>query len=129
MHLLLCTAIVPHGPRLHQAPVRVTMEDMTKNVVENVDNHRYEIYVDDELAGFVDYIDSGDALALPHTNVFPEFEGRGVGTDLIVGTLQAISERGRQVLPYCPFIPVVIKRHPEFVDLVPAGQRVQFGLA
>lgn len=104
------------------------MDDVTNHVVKNADERRFEIWVDEELAGFVDYVDTDDVTSLPHTKVFPEFEGHGIGSELIVGTLKALAERRRQVLPYCPFIPAVIKRHPEFVDLVPAARRRQFGL-
>ncbi|MCW2830078.1 MAG: family N-acetyltransferase [Aeromicrobium sp.] len=101
---------------------------MTTSVRDNATASRFEITIDDELAGFVDYRKHGDEYALPHTRVFPQFEGRGVGGDLIIGTLTEIAARGGTVLPYCPFVPKVIRDHPEFVELVPADQRSTFGL-
>jgi hypothetical protein len=32
------------------------------------------------------------------------------------------------VLPYCPFVPKVIRDHPEFLELVPADRRADFDL-
>ena len=101
---------------------------MTTTVHDNGPESRFEITIDGRLAGFVDYRRDGDEYALPHTRVYPEFGGRGVGSQLIVGTLQEIAARGGTVLPYCPFVPKVILDNPEFLDLVPAGQRATFGL-
>ncbi len=101
---------------------------MTSVVQDNPGASRFEITVDDELAGWVDYRADGDVYALPHTRVLPAFEGRGIGSELIVGTLRELAERDAQVLPFCPFVPKVIRDHPEFLDLVPADQRGMFGL-
>ena len=84
--------------------------------------------VDDELAGWVDYREHDDEYALPHTRVLPQFGGRGVGSALVVGALRTIGERGGTVLPYCPFVPKVMRDHPELIDLVPADRRAEFGL-
>lgn len=101
---------------------------MTTTVQDNPNESRFEITIDDELAGYVDYRRHGDEYALPHTRVLPHFEGRGVGGQLIVGALTEISERGGTVLPYCPFVPKVIRDNPEFLDLVPIDQRAIFEL-
>jgi predicted GNAT family acetyltransferase len=98
------------------------------DVQDNPGASRFEITVDDELAGWVDYRVEGDVYALPHTRVLPAFEGQGVGSRLVVGALEQIAERGGQVLPYCPFVPKVIRDHPEHRDLVPEDQRAVFGL-
>jgi predicted GNAT family acetyltransferase len=101
---------------------------MTTTVHDNARETRFEITVDGRLAGYVDYRRDGDEYALPHTRVLTEFEGRGIGTQLIVGTLDEIAARGGTVLPYCPFVPKVIRDHPEYLELVPEAQRGTFGL-
>ena len=101
---------------------------MTTTVQDNVAGSRFEISVGGELAGFVDYRKDGDEYALPHTRIYPQFEGQGLGSTLISGALAEIAERGGTVLPYCPFVPTVIRDNPEFVELVPEDQRAQFGL-
>ncbi|MEJ7754921.1 MAG: hypothetical protein WKF83_00090 [Nocardioidaceae bacterium] len=45
-----------------------------------------------------------------------------------MGTLDILRARDEQVLPVCPFVPAVIRDHPELLDLVPVDQRVRFGL-
>jgi predicted GNAT family acetyltransferase len=101
---------------------------MPATVHDNAADSRFEIMVDGELAGYVDYRKDGDEYALPHTRVLSQFEGRGIGSQLITGALTEIAARGGTVLPYCPFVPKVIRDHPEFLELVPESQRATFGL-
>lgn len=102
---------------------------MSTVVHDNALESRFEITVDERLAGYVDYRRDGDEYALPHTKVLKEFEGQGIGSRLITETLRQIASRGGTVLPYCPFVPKVIRDNPELVDLVPEAQRATFGLA
>lgn len=101
---------------------------MTTTVQDNPTDSRFEILVDDELAGYVDYRRDGDEYALPHTRVFTQFEGQGIGGQLITGALSEIAARGGSVLPYCPFVPKVIRDNPEYLELVPEDQRAIFDL-
>lgn len=101
---------------------------MTTTVQDNRADSRFEITVEGELAGYVDYRLHGEEYALPHTRVFPQFEGRGIGGQLITGALSEIASRGGTVLPYCPFVPKVIRDNPEYLELVPEDQRATFGL-
>ncbi|MEJ7633270.1 GNAT family N-acetyltransferase [Aeromicrobium sp.] len=101
---------------------------MTTSVQDNPTSSRFEITVDGELAGYVDYRKDGTEYALPHTRIYPEFEGRGLGGQLVTGALGEIASRGGTVLPYCPFVPKVIRDNPDFLALVPLDQRETFGL-
>ena len=101
---------------------------MTTTVADNPTSSRFEITVDGELAGFLEYRKHGDEYALPHTRIYRQFEGHGLGTELVSGALAEIAKRGGTALPYCPFVPKVIRDHPEFLELVPKDQRGTFGL-
>ena len=101
---------------------------MTTTVADNPASSRFEITVDGELAGFLDYRKHGDEYALPHTRIFSQYEGRGLGSELVSGALSEIAARGGTALPYCPFVPKVIRDNPEFLELVPKDQRDTFGL-
>ncbi|WP_208006799.1 GNAT family N-acetyltransferase [Aeromicrobium phragmitis] len=100
---------------------------MSTNIQQNEAASRFEIHVDDELAGFADYERRGDVWEIPYTRVFDHFGGRGLGHELVVATLTSIAEQGGQVLPTCPFVPRVIADHPEFIDLVPEDRRARYG--
>ncbi len=101
---------------------------MTKTVQDAPERSRFEIEVDGELAGFLDYRRDGDEYALPHTRIYPQYEGQGLGAELVREALVEIAERGGTVLPYCPFVPKVIRDNPELIELVREDQRAGFGL-
>ena len=105
---------------------------MTENgpeVVDNPEAGRFEVLVDGEVAGFAEYRRTTSSVAFTHTVVEPAFEGRGLGSVLARGALDAAREAGVPVLPFCPFIRGYIQRHPAYLDLVPEHRRAEFELA
>ncbi|MDA0160113.1 N-acetyltransferase [Solirubrobacter ginsenosidimutans] len=92
------------------------------------DQHRYEIHVSDELAGFVQYRRREGLIAFIHTEIDARFEGQGLASQLIAAVLGEARSAGVAVLPFCPFVNGYISRHPEYVDLVPEDFRAEFGL-
>jgi predicted GNAT family acetyltransferase len=97
-------------------------------VADNPDEARYEIRSDGELAGFVTYRSRPGLIELVHTEIDEEFEGRGLGSQLISFALEDARERSLAVLPFCPFVNDYMKRHPQYVELVPQGRRADFEL-
>jgi predicted GNAT family acetyltransferase len=98
-------------------------------VRDNKDLSRYEILLGETVAGFTEYTAHGRQLDLTHTQVEPQFEGRGLASTLIRELLDDVRQRGLQAMPYCPFVRKFIAEHEEYVDLVPAEHRAKFGLA
>ena len=82
------------------------------------DAHRYEILVDGELAGFAIYQRRGGRTYFVHTEIDPAFEGKGLGSTLAKGALDAERDRAEPIIPLCPFIRRYIDRHPDYADLV-----------
>ena len=97
-------------------------------IIDNPEHHRYEIRVDDELAGFVQYRRREGLIALIHTEIDTRFEGQGLASQLTAAVLDEARAAGVRVLPFCPFVNGYISRHPEYADLVPEDQRERFGL-
>ncbi|MFG1675881.1 GNAT family N-acetyltransferase [Micromonospora sp. NPDC049282] len=87
-------------------------------VEENPAKHRFEILVDDALAGFSAYLPRGEVLVFTHTEVDDRYQGQGVGGALIRGMLDQVRARGGRVVPRCPFVAAFIERHPDYADLV-----------
>ncbi|HEX7775877.1 MAG TPA: GNAT family N-acetyltransferase, partial [Parvibaculum sp.] len=52
------------------------------------------------------------------TVVPEELGGKGVGSRLAKGALDAVRAEGLKVVPQCPFIAAYIKKHPEYQPLV-----------
>lgn len=101
---------------------------METTVGDNPSANRFEIRVDGELAGFAEYRRAGAVLSFTHTEIDAAFEGRGLGSTLVRGALEAARDRHLAVLPFCPFVRGYLQRHPEYLDLVPADQRARFQL-
>lgn len=101
---------------------------MAIDVRDNPDSNRYEVFLDDELAGFATYRRSSGEISLDHTEVDPGFEGKGIGSGLARGVLDDVRSSGLDLLPHCSFIKGYIARHDEYADLVPAERRSEFGL-
>jgi uncharacterized protein len=91
---------------------------MTTTVTANDDEGRYEINVDDELAGFTVFTVAGDVATFPHTEIASEFEGQGLGKQLIGGALDDMRSRGLKVVALCPFVREFIEKNPEYQDLL-----------
>jgi predicted GNAT family acetyltransferase len=94
-----------------------------RDVVDVTESHRFELRVEGDVAGFVEYEQAGGDLVLTHTVVEPAFEGQGIGSALARGALDAARERGLAVVPRCPFIQSWLRKHPDDLDLVPVAQR------
>ncbi|MEE2038980.1 GNAT family N-acetyltransferase [Nocardiopsis sp. CT-R113] len=81
---------------------------------------RYEARVDgaSEVAGVAEYIRTAELVAFVHTEVAPEYEGRGVGSELARTALDEARAADLRVLATCPFFAGWIARHPEYRDLL-----------
>jgi len=97
-------------------------------VTDHPRESRFDLLVDGQRAGLVQYHLRGQVISLNHTEIDDEFQGRGLAARLARAVLDQARERGLAVLPYCPYIRSWMARHPEYVDLVPAGRRPEFGL-
>ena len=67
---------------------------------------------------FVEYRRAGDRIALLHTDVPEALSGKGVGSNLVSGTLDAVRAEGLKVVPRCEFVAAYVARHPEYRDLL-----------
>jgi predicted GNAT family acetyltransferase len=90
---------------------------------------RYEILVGGEVAGFAQYRLRPGLIAFVHTHVDEGHEGEGLGRRLVGAALDDARARGLEALPFCPFVNELMKRHPEYQDLVPPAYRGHFGLS
>ena len=102
---------------------------MSTTVRDNPEEERFEISVDGKLAGFSVYRLARDRIAFMHTEVDDEFAGQGLAKVLVAHALDEVRGRGLGVLPFCPFVRGFISKNPDYLDLVPEGDRERFDLA
>jgi predicted GNAT family acetyltransferase len=87
------------------------------DLVDNAEKHRYEISFDGKTA-FTTYKLENGVITFLHTEVPAEFRGKGIGSKLVRGELEAARARGLKVIPRCEFVAGYIQNHPEFQDLL-----------
>jgi predicted GNAT family acetyltransferase len=96
---------------------------------DNPDKHRFELRKAGEVAAIAEYQLLPGAVKFIHTEVWPRFEGQGLGSKLAKAALDDVRRRGLEAIPQCPFIAGYIRKHPEYLDLVAEEHRERYKLA
>ena len=78
---------------------------------------KYTVAVDGQAVGLAAFADRDGERVFYHTEVEPEFEGRGLATIVIGEALKSTRAEGKRVVPVCPTVADYIKKHPEFSDI------------
>ena len=89
---------------------------LSTNVRDNKERHRFELDADGHMA-FSTYERADGVLSILHTEVPKALEGRGIGSALIRGVLNAARADGLKVRTRCEFAKAYVDRHPEYADL------------
>jgi len=88
------------------------------------DGHRYVATLGGQEVGHAEIDPIGaDAIIIKHTEISPEFEGRGLAGKLVKAMLEDSRSRGRTVIPVCPYAAAWIKKHPEYLEYVRPSYR------
>ena len=91
-------------------------------VTQDKTAQRFETIVDGHTA-FLEYDLASDFLTLIHTEVPKELAGKGIGGKLADAALEYARNAHLKVVPLCRFVAAYIRRHPEYLNLVPEKQR------
>lgn len=102
------------------------MADERIRIVNRPDAGRYELLVNDVLAGVCEYNLVGDSVMFTHTEVFAGHEGMGLGSRLASFVLEDVKRQGKLVIPVCRYIAKYIGEHEEYKELVREDVRKAF---
>ncbi len=92
---------------------------MNPTVTHDVENRRYEIYLDQERVGLMDYSLRPGEIHLVHTEVNPQHQGKNLAAILLRESLADIRARGKEkVVPVCSYTVKYMEKHPETQDLL-----------
>lgn len=98
------------------------MFDMQQvQIVRNPGASRFELLLDGEQIGRLDYVQRGDVLTMTHTEVSEAHSGQGLAADLVEAALRDVRAHGEQVVAQCPYVRGYIVKHPQWSDLVGSG--------
>jgi len=97
---------------------RTTKEgSVSDDVHQNIDDNRFELDINGAVAAA--YYDLAPGIiTFTHTEVPAELNGRGIGSQLIKGALDAVRAQGLKVVATCPFVRAYIEKHAEYSDLL-----------
>ncbi|MEN4400171.1 GNAT family N-acetyltransferase [Mycolicibacterium senegalense] len=85
------------------------------SVTEHPD--RFTIEVEGKTVGLADYHDRDGRRVFPHTEVQPQYRGRGLATILIAEALRSTRAAGLRIVPTCWMVAEYIDKHPEYADI------------
>lgn len=95
------------------------MPSRPTDVKNNPAQHRYELSGGVTLLGIARYQPQGEnILVFTHTEIDPNQEGQGYGSQLARGALDDVRRTGKRVVARCEFIAAYIESHPEYRDLL-----------
>ncbi len=87
-------------------------------VVHDEDKQRFSLDTDHGPA-YVQYRKPDEkTLDLVSTFTPSEERGGGLAAKVVKGALEFARENEMKIVPTCPYVPVYLKRHPEYQDLV-----------
>ena len=95
-----------------KAKMKITQENNTKKGV-------FKAIENDIIAGEMTYTWAGtDKFIIDHTEVNPDFEGKGIGKKLVMQAVEYARENKLKILPLCPFAKSVFERTKEIQDVM-----------
>ena len=78
----------------------------------------FSAFIDGKKAGMITYTWAGtDKFIIDHTEVESEFNGKGVGKQLIFSAVDFARSRNLTIIPLCPFAAATFKKYPEIQDV------------
>lgn len=89
---------------------------------------RFELYRNGDMVGYVQYTMRGGDVYLLHAVIDPRFRRLGLERVLMRAVFLDAHRRRLAVLPFCPEGQDFLNEHPQFLSLIPSGQRRRFTL-
>ena len=120
--------VLERAERLDAAPEPEPVPEPEARIVDAPERKRFELIVGDRVVGFTQYRLGDTWISLDHTEIDPSLEGRGYGSKLAAGVLEATRERGLRAIVVCPFISAYLRRHrDDYPDVDHHAGKVRVG--
>lgn len=97
-------------------------------VRDNMKLSRFELYVDGDNVGHLQYETRQGQIWLLHTTIEQRFKRSRLDTYFIGNVLENLHRRRLAVMPFCPAVRGYLTGHPEWTALIPAEERSRFRL-
>lgn len=89
------------------------------HVVAEPSRQRYELFDGETMIGMTVYGRPDDRhVDFVHTEVDPDYGGRGLAGVLADFAIKDVQSQGKRVIPHCPYVRAWLRKHPEFDAIV-----------
>ncbi|MHA7245143.1 hypothetical protein ACX80R_18445 [Paeniglutamicibacter antarcticus] len=112
------TSLVRRGQKAVGAAMRV--------VENNQEQHRYLLFVQGDLAGFVQYSMSEDELWVHHVQLKRRYKSEEMIEYLLLHVVGDVHRRRLALMPFCPAMRLFLADRPKFTSLVPPLWHARF---
>jgi len=68
--------------------------------------------------GELTYSVNQDFIIADHTGINEDYKGKGVGKELFLALVEHLRQNSRKVMPLCPFVKAMFKRHTNMHDVL-----------
>jgi predicted GNAT family acetyltransferase len=91
----------------------------TVNIEFNDKNGNFNISSQDKKVATMTFVFAGsDKIIIDHTEVSPEFNGKGLGKKLVEKAVEVAREKKWTIIPLCPFAKKTFDRNPQYKDVL-----------
>lgn len=99
------------------------VKEPVKSINHNPEGQYFELWLDSETIGWLQYEPVGDAINITSTEVKTGYEGLGYDGDLVREAIRTFVDARKSVIPSCEFARAYIRYRPHLHDAVPASMR------
>lgn len=103
----------------------IDIDGQTYTLAEDPEQNRFTISHDGKVIGLIDYVDTADgaddvptARTFTHTEVSPEYGGRGIAAKLVRFALETTTEAGLRFRTTCSYVMGFLEKNHEFDEYV-----------
>ena len=85
----------------------------------NEKNGSFEAFSEEKNAGLMTYTWAGtDKFIIDHTEVEPDFNGQGVGKEMVLAAVDFARKNGLKIIPLCPFANATFQKNVDLQDVL-----------
>lgn len=87
--------------------------------INNEKNGQFEALFDGHHAGLMTYTWAGEnKFIIDHTEVEPAYNGKGIGKEMVMASVDFARKKGVKIIPLCPFAKATFQKIEEIRDVL-----------